>query len=97
MSSAVRPVLNTVVMLTSHDALRCGGLPGVSLAARARHREVEDDVLPPQRVFGVIVVALIFGKVDKHLKEQKEHVEAEVWNQEGLLGGTWSSVVCVTE
>lgn len=63
-------------MLTSQNALPRGRLPGVSLAVRARHREVDDGVLPSERVFGTVVVALIFGEVHKHLKEQKERVEA---------------------
>lgn len=72
-SLAVNPCTSTPtaghVTLESH-----GALPRVSVSVRARHGEGDDGVRPPHGVFGVIIVALIFSKVHKHLKRQEKRV-----------------------
>lgn len=57
-------------MLKSQNALPQSGLPPGS-ALRPRRLNMDDDVLLPHRIFGVILVALIFCKVHKHLKYKK--------------------------
>lgn len=75
-------------MPRSQDALR-----GVGLAAPGRRGQLDDGVLPWRRVFGVIVVALVFGEVDKHLEEQKERESASERQDgvPGLPGPAWSA------
>lgn len=59
----------------SHDALPQRVRPLGSSSVRAQCRNVNDDVSPPHRVFGVIVVALVLRKVHKHLKHEKSSNE----------------------
>lgn len=69
--SRLQPPKHDHMTTRSHDALPQRVRPLGSSSVRAQRRNVNDDVSPPHRVFGVIVVALVLRKVHKHLKHEK--------------------------